>query len=150
MTSQEKQVRAAAVVFRDCLEVMNSRAKKYGSEDDGFANIRGAADISDTDETQGIMTRFGDKVGRIKMGLRTYRDGEGGPAFEDESFRDSVIDGINYLALLLMWMETGGGENMDEFIENAGLLGEDTRQKKLFEEEEEEEEKGWFEKLIRR
>jgi hypothetical protein len=147
MTEQEKYVRAAAVIFRDALVLLNERSRKYTGEGDPFANFKESADVADVDVTHGIMSRFGDKLGRIKQGLREYRDGDPGEKFADESFRDSVLDGINYLTILLLWIETNGGDALGEFVESAGFSDAPPEQQKLFEAEEEEE-KGWFSKLI--
>ena len=144
MTEQEKYVRAAAVVFKDALEILHSRSKKYTGDGDPFANFKSSADVAEIDVTHGIMSRFGDKLGRIKQGLADYREGEPGEVFEDESFRDSLLDAINYLTILLLWIETEGGTRLEDFIENAGFSDE-PKQRKLFEVEEE---KGWFTKLL--
>lgn len=114
MTEQEKYVVAAAGVFKDCLEILNKRSKKYTGDGDPFANFIASADVAQIDVTQGIMSRFGDKLGRIKQGLNEYIHDDDMTLHGDESFRDSVIDGINYLTILLLWLETGGGEAFKE------------------------------------
>ncbi len=151
MTEQEKYIRSAAAVFKDALAVLNQRSNKYTGPGDPFANFDEAAQIADTDVTQGIMTRFGDKVGRIRRQLAVYRDeqvsGSDRIEFVDESFRDSVIDGINYLTILLIYVETGGGVLFDEFLEQAGLA-EEPKQPAL-PGIEAEENPGWFQKFLK-
>lgn len=124
MDSRDKQVLAAAAVFKQALKIMQDRVKKYGDPADSLSNFRFGAEVADTDVTHGIMTRFGDKLGRIKRGLTRYREGldSGVDEFKDEPFRDSVIDAINYLAILLLWIETYGGAHYDEFLEEHGMI----------------------------
>ena len=147
MTEQEKYVRSAAAIFKDCLEILNERSKKYTGDGDPFANFKASASVARIDVTQGIMSRFGDKLGRIQQGLDEHLFEDGVKLHEDESFRDSVIDGINYLNILLLWLETAGGESFSAFLSNHGFNAPE--QMKL-PELEDAEEKGWFEKLIKR
>lgn len=147
MNEQDAQVLAVAALFKHCLETMNSRVKKYGSPDDVFQTFREAAELSDTDVTQGIMTRFGDKVGRIRQGLRRYRSNDLSTPFTDESLKDSITDGINYLGILYVWVETGGGERFISFLEEAGMIPSRQPPLPTFTEPAAEEE-GWFKKFI--
>ena len=122
MTEQECYVRCAAGVFKHCLKILDHRSLKYTGEDAPFSNFESSAHIADTDILTGIMTRFGDKVGRIKAGLRAYAEGSGGPAFEDESLTDSLTDAINYLAIIRIYLETGGGADFEPFLTENGMI----------------------------
>jgi len=145
MTEQEKYVIAAAATFKECLEILNRRSKKYTGDEDPFSNFVTSAEIADVDVTQSIMTRFGDKIGRIKQGLENYRNGTGGPAFEDESFADSLYDAINYLTILCVWLDTAGGREFDAFLEAKGMTAP-VQEKFPFEVEQKS--PGWFDRLI--
>ncbi len=144
MTEQEKYVRSIAAVFGRCLEIVNQRSLKYTGTSEPFANFESAAETADTDAIQGIMTRFGDKLGRIKTGLRGLRQGEF-QDFPDESLKDSLEDAINYLAVVYVYLETGGGELFDEFLDAEGMTEEEDQDAK----EAAPEEPGWFGKFLR-
>lgn len=122
MTEQEKYVLSAAATFRDCLKLLDNRSKKYGGNGRPFDNFEYTAELADGDAMQGIIFRLGDKMGRIRQGLRNFRDGNGGPAFADESLNDSLLDAINYITILRIYLETGGGDSFDAFLENSGMI----------------------------
>jgi len=150
MTEQEKYVRSVAAIFKNALAVLNQRSLKYTGPGDPFANFDEAAEIADVDVTQGIMTRFGDKVGRIRRGLQNYRDEINGAdrvEFVDESFHDSVVDAINYLAIVLVYVETGGGVLFDEFLEQSGLS--EAPKQPVLPGIEAEENPGWFQRFLK-
>lgn len=148
MTEQEKYVLAASAVFKDCLKVLNQRSLKYTGTGDPFARIYESADIADVTPVQGIMTRFGDKVGRLKLLLRQEV-----PAIEDlsavdESMEDTLIDAINYLVILKLFINTGGGAQFDAILSDAGLLPDPQLKLPTFAEGDEPKD-GWFQKLFK-
>lgn len=144
MTEQEKYVRSAGAVFGRCLKILNQRSLKYTGTSEPFANFESAAETADTDPIQGIMTRFGDKLGRIKYGLRALRAGDFNE-FPDEPLKDSLEDAINYLAIIYIYLETGGGQLFDDFLESEGMAVEEDSSAK---ESAEEDNPGWFRKFL--
>jgi len=149
MTEQEKYVLAASAVFKDCLSVLNERSIKYTGTGDPFANFVESAAIAEVDVVQGIMTRFGDKIGHLKALLRQkVAAGEILNEPVDESLADTITDAINYLAIIRVWVESGEGMNLDVLLEDAGFT--DGPQLKLPTFAETEETKpGWFEKIFK-
>ena len=148
MTEQEKYVLAASAVFKDCLKVLNQRSLKYTGTGDPFARVRESADIADVTPVQGIMTRFGDKIGRLKLILRQEVPDGVDTSATDESLADTLIDAINYLVILKLFMETGGGDFFDDFLSEAGLAPDPQLKLPTFAEDEEPKD-GWFQKLFK-
>ena len=150
MTQREQYVLAAAATFKHALEILNKRSLKYTGENAPFANFESAADVADTDVLAGIMTRFGDKLGRIKEGLREYRAGSPNE-WIDEPLVDSITDAINYLAILRIYLETSGGEDFQPFLEESGMIPHpQLGLPGLAEETVPEEEVGMFKRLFQR
>ena len=151
MTEQEKYVLAASAVFKDCLNVINQRSIKYTGTGDPFANFVESAAVAEVDVVQGIMTRFGDKLGRLKALLRQkVADGEILNEPVDESLKDTITDAINYLAIIRIWIESGDGEQLDVLLEDAGLTDGPQLKLPAFAEEAEAEKLNWFEKFLKR
>lgn len=86
-----------AGMYKKAISIVVERSKKYATEEDPFLNFRSAASFAGTTVTQGIMTRIGDKLSRLKNTLD--RDGEDNE-FADESFDDTIVDLCNYFVIL--------------------------------------------------
>ena len=162
MTEQEKFVVAAAGVFKECLELLNQRSKKYTGAGDPFRNFDDAADLAGVGTEQGILVRLGDKIGRIKNGFQARREAQGDlfQEFKDESLRDSIADAIDYLAILRIWLDSGEGANLDVPVTEAGLddlavpsaeeTEEDSEKVWVGFEPDGDKSKGWFQKFVGR
>ena len=151
MTNQEASVLSAAGVFKRCLEIMNQRSKKYSSPEDPFENFYSAAEIAETTVEQGIMTRFGDKLTRLKRGLAELRATGNVTEFSDESLEDTICDMINYLVILRVHLVSRGGEDFLPFLEESGMIPHpQLGLPGLTEETVPEEEVGMFKRLFQR
>ena len=112
MTNQQKYTVCVAAVFKRCLKIVDERSSKYASAEYPFENFEASASVSETTVSQGIMTRFGDKLMRLKKALTELRNTGAITEFSDESLEDTICDMINYLAILRVWTATYGGENI--------------------------------------
>lgn len=148
MTEQEKYVLAASAVFKDCLSVLNQRSLKYTGTGDPFARIYESADIADVTPVQGIMTRFGDKVGRLKLLLKQELPDGVDTTAVDESLDDTLHDAINYLVILKIFLASGGGADLDRILQDAGLSAGPQLKLPTFAESEDTK-PGWFEKIFK-
>ena len=153
MTEQEKFVTAAAAVTGADLRLLNNRSLKYTGTGNAFANVEAAAEIAGISPVQGLMNRFGDKLGRIQEYLRQVQaDGDFVDRHADEKFEDSIADARNYLLMILLYIKTDGGNDFSAFpsvvqqsildeIPNLPHEGEDIGK--------EEEKPGWFQRFMR-
>lgn len=88
-----------AEIFQKGLALIDKKNADYAGEDDPFANFNNAS-IAHVSVPQAILVRISDKMSRI--GNLLVR-----PAVVlDESLEDTIIDAINYLAILLAWLES--------------------------------------------
>lgn len=88
-----------ANTFQKGLALIDKKNADYAGEDDPFANFNNAS-IAHVSVPQAILVRISDKMSRI--GNLLVR-----PAVVlDESLEDTIIDAINYLAILLAWLES--------------------------------------------
>jgi len=78
--------------------LISAKNDDYAADDDAFLNFRKAAEIAGTDVATGILVRFGDKVTRL--GNLIDRD----PSVVGETVDDTILDAINYLAILRVWL----------------------------------------------
>tara|TARA_R110000868_G_scaffold295763_1_gene556054 strand:+ start:1433 stop:1927 length:495 start_codon:yes stop_codon:yes gene_type:complete len=116
MTEQEKFLTAAAVVMGKDLRLLNARSSKYTGDGNAFQNVETAAALADITGAQGIMNRFGDKLGRIREYMaQIHKDGDEVDHYADEKFEDSIADARNYLLMLLLWVKTDGGNDFAAF-----------------------------------
>lgn len=91
-------------LFKDALTIVSTRSRKYAKTDNPFANFISSAELAGTTVEQGILTRVGDKISRLKNLLERK---EAGDEFADESIRDTFIDICNYFNILYQWITWG-------------------------------------------
>ena len=76
-------------------ELLQEKVQNYSGDGDVFTNFRRVENLKICSTTTGILARMADKFGRLITHINT----DGG-LVGDESFKDSVIDLINYLIFL--------------------------------------------------
>ena len=79
----------------DAHELLKEKVQNYSGSGDVFTNFSRVEHLRICSTTTGILARMADKFGR----LITHHNTDGG-LVGDESFKDSVIDLINYLVFL--------------------------------------------------
>ncbi len=84
-----------------CLEIMEAKNKDYSTDKRPFKNINSSLLVG-VEPERAILVRLLDKVSRIDNLL----DKEN--AVKDESIKDSIRDGINYLLLLSALIDDRG------------------------------------------
>jgi hypothetical protein len=72
-----------------------------GDADNPFANFERVEALGICGTATGFLVRITDKVSRLATFARHQR-----LAVADESVRDTIVDAINYLALLSAWVES--------------------------------------------
>jgi hypothetical protein len=84
--------------YQEAFALVKVKNQDYGADSNPFKNFELVSHLGVPVET-GILTRFADKVGRIANLLpgRT-------PAVTSESLDDTILDAINYLAILRAWL----------------------------------------------
>lgn len=99
---------------RDAHALVAAKNQDYGADSDPFKNFKLISQLGVPVEI-GILTRFADKVARI-ANLLQGRD----PAVKSESLDDTLLDAINYLAILRAWLHRGRTRS-DELIVRLGV-----------------------------
>ena len=101
-----------AKLCEDALKLSMTKNHDYSGGDDGrdpFLNFKTVEylGIGVTTE-QGFMVRLADKIRRLCGFIKT-----GEFKVSDESFRDTIMDSVNYLCLLAAYKEAKESENKD-------------------------------------
>ena len=86
--------------FQDAAKLIRAKNQDYASPLDPYKNFRGAAIIG-VDSFRAILVRVADKLSRISNLL----DRENVVKGEGNSISDDLLDSINYLCLLKVWLE---------------------------------------------
>ena len=84
----------ASAIFDNALSVLEKKNHDYSGEVDVLKNFRVSAQVAGVTTEQGILTRLMDKMSRI--GNLLQREA----SVKDESIHDTIMDAINYLAIL--------------------------------------------------
>jgi len=84
--------------FEKALEIMISKNKDYAGKDDPFKNFEMSSIVGVTPE-RAILVRVTDKISRISNLLDKSND------VSDEKITDTVLDCINYLNILKVYLE---------------------------------------------
>lgn len=92
MTKQEL-IKSIAQTYAKGLKIIEKKNQDYAKGNDAFSNFR-SAEIIGISAEQAILVRVLDKISRI-ANLLTKEN-----AVKDESISDTLIDCINYLAIL--------------------------------------------------
>lgn len=85
--------------FRNGLNLMKLKNADYAGQRDPFKNFRLCEQLGVSLE-QGILVRMSDKLARVANLLKNEA------SVSDESVRDTLIDLMNYSAILLVWKES--------------------------------------------
>lgn len=84
--------------YAEAAAIVKLKNQDYGADANPFKNFEFSAQIVGCPAETGIMVRFSDKVARIGN-LLNGKD----PAVKEESIDDTILDAINYLAILRAW-----------------------------------------------
>lgn len=87
-------------VLKQCRDLLIRKGDDYNNEENTLAVFNSLNDVSITADTV-ILSRIMDKIERIKTFYK-----KGFYSVADEKLRDTVIDTVNYLILLLLFLET--------------------------------------------
>jgi hypothetical protein len=82
------------------LEIVKKKNGDYAEQDDAFKNFR-YCEMFGVDVPRGILVRVSDKLARVNNLLK--RDAQ----VADEKITDTLLDAINYLAILKAYLEKG-------------------------------------------
>jgi hypothetical protein len=90
------------VTFEDCMATARVKNADYtgaGVDTDPFKNFKRAPDLAGVTVERGILVRLSDKLCRLSNIL------DGPVAVADERVVDTIMDAINYLAILKAYLE---------------------------------------------
>lgn len=98
MNERELFIKSIEQSFKDCLDLIRKKNQDYAGVGDPFANFRNS-EMAGVSIERGILVRVMDKISRISNLLE--RDA----AVIDESLEDTLLDLINYTAILKAYLE---------------------------------------------
>ncbi len=90
---------AVEKIYEHCANVVDKKNTDYGRSDDFYYNFRQVEELG-TPMWVGIFTRFLDKHSRLVNAVHQFNT-TGKIVMKNETMEDTLIDGINYLALTL-------------------------------------------------
>ncbi len=122
--TRDELLRYHTEICRSAQELMSLKNRDYaGAEgNEPFANFTRVESMGICSTEQGFMTRVTDKMSRLSSFLNS-----GKMHVEDESFRDTIIDVINYMVLLSAYINDKDNLS-DDLQKQAQLLLEDEYQ----------------------
>lgn len=91
--------------FSACLETAKKKNQDYAGDKDPFANFGRVETFGICTVEQGILVRITDKLARVSNLI-----GGENPAVVDESVDDTLLDAINYLAILKAYRDSKRSE----------------------------------------
>lgn len=91
----------ARSTYAECLELLASKNQDYAQSDDALRNLE-ACRIVGVSPASAVLARVAEKLARIANLASTSAS----PL--NESFDDSIVDAINYLAILRCLLSSGG------------------------------------------
>ena len=96
--TRESFINHIKATYQRCLQVLADKNQDYGKASDPWANFKFAA-IANIGVSDAIMVRILDKMARISNLLHKEA------VVKDEKIQDTIEDAINYLAILLAWID---------------------------------------------
>ena len=100
--TRDELLRYHSEVCKEAQDLMNLKNRDYAGNDghEPFANFTRVESMGICTTEQGFMTRITDKMSRLSSFLES-----GKMNVEDESFRDTIVDVINYMVLLSAYVK---------------------------------------------
>lgn len=86
--------------FKDAVKLVRVKNQDYANSVDPYKNFR-ASVIVNVDPRRAILVRVADKLSRISNLLDKKS------AVKDEPIFNDLVDSINYLCILKVWLENG-------------------------------------------
>jgi len=99
MISREQHFKNIEKLYKKGLEIIKLKNCDYASTDNPFQNFINS-EIVGVPLARGILVRVMDKISRIE----TLLDKD--PKVKDEKLEDTILDAINYLAILKSYLDT--------------------------------------------
>lgn len=87
-----------ADLYNKCMKIIEAKNDDYANSIDPFQNFR-VCNMINVPVERGILVRFMDKVVRISNLL------EKEATVKNESIEDTLMDAINYLGILYVWLK---------------------------------------------
>jgi len=114
--TQQALLEAMGRNYVAAIAIAKKKSNGYSRPDNAFLNFEQSAEFARTDVETGMKTRLGDKISRLGNLLdHTHVD-----MVDDETVRDTIVDFMNYLNLILCWREDVKQEDeMDAVIEQT-------------------------------
>jgi len=85
--------------FKECLAISVAKNADYADKDNPFKNFELSAQVANLPVAKGMMIRLMDKMTRISNLLEREN------VVKDEKIDDTIIDAINYLNILKVYLE---------------------------------------------
>lgn len=98
--NQTEFTQAIQEVFKRATLLLQKKNSDYSGDGDAFKNFRLCEAASLASVEQGILVRMLDKLGRVSTLVQH------GTSQVDESIEDTLIDLINYSAILITYLKT--------------------------------------------
>jgi len=84
--------------YKTAVEIVKAKNHDYAGTTDPFKNFKNS-EFFNIPVEKGILVRLGDKMARISNLLDSEAQ------VKDEKITDSIVDALNYLAILKAWLE---------------------------------------------
>lgn len=94
--------------FSTCLETAKKKNQDYAGDKDPFANFSRVETFGICTVEQGVLVRITDKLARVSNLICSGKN----PAVADESVDDTLLDAINYLAILKAYRDSKRSEDI--------------------------------------
>lgn len=88
--------------FKTCLDTAKKKNQDYAGDHDPFNNFNRVESFNICSVEQGILVRITDKIARVSNLITSDK----APAVLDESIDDTLLDAINYLAILKAYRDS--------------------------------------------
>jgi hypothetical protein len=97
LMSREEFIGAVEKIYEKGVEIIRAKNQDYGGTVDPFKNFRGSLIVGVPIE-RGILVRILDKITRASNLI------DRPPAVVDEKIEDTILDAINYLAIMMVFL----------------------------------------------
>lgn len=117
--TRDELLRYHTEICRSAQELMALKNRDYAGQEgnEPFANFTRVESMGICSTEQGFMTRVTDKMSRLSSFLNS-----GKMHVEDESFRDTIVDVINYMVLLSAYIQDKEEDSNTEYKKSRAEL----------------------------
>jgi Nucleotide modification associated domain 1 len=122
MLTRDEMIAQMESIYQRGVEIVKKKNSDYATNEDALSNFKVIQALGVVDYKRAMLVRMADKFARISNLMKDDKK----PAVLDERLEDTLLDLINYSAILIIALGEESDEKIEELDKKAEALWGDT------------------------